>query len=65
MQPEQIFHLASATVVAGAEAARAELVGTNLPGTINLIEACEAIDYQGLVCTGDSFEYTPSAEPLR
>jgi nucleoside-diphosphate-sugar epimerase len=65
LRPEQIFHLASATVVAGTTAAPSELVATNLMGTINLIEACESVDYRGLVCTGDSFEYTPSPDPLR
>jgi nucleoside-diphosphate-sugar epimerase len=64
VRPEQIFHLASATVVAGAAAPSIELIETNLLGTINLIDACDAVDYQSLVCTGDSFEYAPSAEPL-
>ena len=63
--PGQIFHLASATVVAGAAAPSNELVETNLLGTINLIDACDSIDYQSLLCTGDSFEYAPSTEPLR
>lgn len=64
VRPEQIFHLASATVVAGAAASAADLIETNLLGTVNLIDACDAIDYQSLVCTGDSFEYAPSADPL-
>lgn len=65
IRPDYIFHLASATVVAGSAAAAAELVGVNLLGTVNLLTACELIDYQGLVTTGDSFEYTSSPHPLR
>ena len=53
VRPHQIFHLASATVVAGATAPSTELVKTNLLGTINLIDACDSVDYQSLVCTGD------------
>jgi UDP-glucose 4-epimerase len=65
LQPAHIFHLASATVVAGMPAAPAELVKTNLLGTINLIEACDPVAYHSLICAGDSFEYTPSSDPLR
>ena len=64
VRPNDVFHLASATVVAGAEAVPFDLVSTNLAGTINLIEACDDLDLRGFVCTGDSFEYSPSAEPL-
>jgi nucleoside-diphosphate-sugar epimerase len=64
IRPNWIFHFASATVVAGQSAAAGELIATNLLGTINLIEALNAIEYQGLVCAGDSFEYSPSFEPL-
>ena len=65
IRPEQIFHVASATMVAGSAASATELIETNILGTINLIEACEGLDYQALVCTGDSFEYAPSTAPLR
>jgi nucleoside-diphosphate-sugar epimerase len=64
LRPEYVFHLASATVVAGAEAGSADLVGTNLAGTINLIDACIGSDLRGFVSTGDSFEYSPSSTPL-
>jgi len=64
IRPARIFHLASATVVAGVAAGAAELVGVNLLGTVNLIEACEATDYRAMVITGDSFEYAPGAAPL-
>ena len=65
IQPERIFHLAAATVVAGATGSVAELLDVNLLGTVNLIDAADAISYRGLVTTGDSFEYTASRSPLR
>jgi len=64
VRPDLIFHLAAATVVAGSPGSSAELVGVNVLGTVNLLEACEAIDYRGLVTTGDSFEYSASHRPL-
>lgn len=63
-QPDYVFHLAAATVVAGAADAAGDLIATNLLGTANLIDACEEIGYSGMVTTGDSFEYTPSMSPL-
>jgi nucleoside-diphosphate-sugar epimerase len=65
IRPERIFHLAAATVVAGATGTAAELIGVNLLGTAALIQACDAVNYRGLVTTGDSFEYTASTGPLR
>jgi len=62
--PDYVFHLGAATVVAGATDAAQELIATNLLGTVNLIEACNAVGYRGMVTTGDSFEYTPSSERL-
>ena len=65
IRPTHIYHLAAATVVAGVAAGAADLINVNLLGTVNLIQACEAVDYHCLVSTGDSFEYSPSREPLR
>jgi nucleoside-diphosphate-sugar epimerase len=65
VRPTRIFHLAAATVVAGVAAAPAELIGVNLLGTVNLIQACEAVPYQAMVTTGDSFEYSARPMPLR
>jgi nucleoside-diphosphate-sugar epimerase len=59
-RPDYVFHLAAATVVAGATDGPADLVSVNLAGTVNLIEACDAVAYRGMVTTGDSFEYAPS-----
>src|SRR5215813_11446216 len=33
-------------------------------GTVNVIDACDGVDYRGLVTTGDAFEYGPSVMPL-
>jgi len=63
-RPGFIFHLASATVVAGSEAASEELVRVNLGGIVNLMDACAGVDYEGFVTAGDSFEYAPSPAPL-
>lgn len=65
VRPDHVFHLASATVVAGATGSAAELFQVNALGTVNLVEACEATDYAALVTTGDSFEYTASTALLR
>lgn len=59
-RPEWVFHLAAATVVAGASGAARELIDVNLLGSANLLDACRDIGLRGLVTTGDSFEYTPS-----
>ncbi len=64
VRPHGIFHLASATVVAGSAAAAAELVTVNLLGTVNLLDACEDVDYRAFVSTGDSFEYSAGSAPL-
>ena len=64
-RPDYVFHLGAATMVAGAVGGAEDLVEVNLLGTMNLVEACEATDYRGLVITGDAFEYSPSDRPLR
>lgn len=64
LRPEYVFHLAAATIVAGATGSADELFEVNVAGTARLIDACEEIDYKGFITTGDSFEYSPSAAPL-
>ncbi len=58
-RPEFVYHLGAATLVAGAAPSAAHLVGVNLLGTVQLLQALEQVDYAGFVGTGDSFEYTP------
>jgi nucleoside-diphosphate-sugar epimerase len=64
IRPDKIFHLAAATVVAGATGSSEDLIGVNLLGTVNLLDACRDSDYSALVTTGDSFEYSASRLPL-
>jgi nucleoside-diphosphate-sugar epimerase len=64
-RPDYVFHLAGAGSVGGAAAAPGDLVTVNLLGTANLLKACEAVAYRGLVTTGDAFEYAPGVRPLR
>lgn len=65
VRPEYIFHLGGAPSAAGATGSASELVAVSLLGTVNLIDACESVDYAALIHTGDAFEYGASAEPLR
>src|SRR5262245_24939783 len=44
VRPKQIFHLAAATIVAGAAPGLKDLLDVNVLGTVNLIDACDAID---------------------
>ena len=64
LEPDHVFHLAAATVVAGSTGGPAELIATNFLGSVNLIAACQNVAIRSLVVTGDSFEYTPSRHPL-
>jgi nucleoside-diphosphate-sugar epimerase len=64
VRPSHVFHLAAATMAGGVSSAAADLVSVNLLGTVNLIDACEAVDYRGFVNTGDAFEYGPTDGPL-
>jgi nucleoside-diphosphate-sugar epimerase len=65
VRPEYIFHLAGSPSVAGRTGSASELVADSLLGTVNLVDACESVDYAALIHTGDAFEYGASAEPLR
>ncbi len=64
VRPENIFHLAAATVVAGSAAAAEALITVNTLGTVNLVDACGQVDYRALVSTGDSFEYSNGHQAL-
>lgn len=65
IRPGYIAHLGAATMRAGRAATAATIVRTNLLGTINLIDACDGIDYAGFVNTGDAFEYGPKRRPAK
>jgi nucleoside-diphosphate-sugar epimerase len=65
IMPQYIAHLAAATMHAGTSATAAAIVRTNLLGTVNLIDACDGIDYAGFVNAGDAFEYGPKRRPAK
>jgi len=65
VRPDYVFHLAAATMHGGRSAPAKEIMTTTLLGTVNLIEACEAVPYRCFVITGDGFEYGPSRRAPR
>jgi len=65
INPEIIFHLAAAGIFNGISAPEKELIEVNFMGTINLINACNQIDYKCFVNTGSSSEYGPKDKPMK
>ncbi len=65
IEPDAIFHLATSGIYGGVERPDAEVIETNLLGTVNLINACNDIDYKCFVNTGSSSEYGPKKEPMK
>jgi len=64
VRPAVIYSLASyGAYPAQADATR--ILDTNVMGLANLLQACEAIDYQLLVHTGSSSEYGRKKAPMR
>lgn len=57
INPDIIFHLATQGVYGGVHLDNKVLIETNFLGTINLIDACNNIDYNCFVNTGSSSEY--------
>ena len=65
IEPDVIFHLAISGMYGGVQRPDAEVIETNLLGTVNLINACNDIDYKCFVNTGSSSEYGPKKEPMK
>lgn len=65
IRPDIIFHLANAGVYGGIHLPEKQLIETNFLGTVNLINACNEIDYRCFVNTGSSAEYGLKTEPMR
>lgn len=65
IQPDVIFHLATSGIYGGVQRPDREVIETNLLGTVNLINACNDIDYECFVNTGSSSEYGPKKEPMK
>jgi nucleoside-diphosphate-sugar epimerase len=62
--PGRVFHLAAAAMHAGRSPDPAELVTTNLGGTVALLDACRDLDLDAFVNVGDAFEYGPGNGPF-
>jgi nucleoside-diphosphate-sugar epimerase len=65
IKPNIIFHLATSGIYGGRHLAEKELIEINLLGTINLINACNDLDYKCFINTGSSSEYGPKDNPMR
>ncbi|WP_321429463.1 NAD-dependent epimerase/dehydratase family protein [uncultured Methanolobus sp.] len=65
IQPDIVFHLATMGIYGGVHSPEKNVIENNLFGTINLINACNEIDYTCFVNTGSSSEYGPKSEPMK
>ena len=65
IKPEIIFHLAAAGFHSGTHFPENKLIETNFLGTVNLIHACNDIDYKCFINTGSSSEYGPKNHPMK
>lgn len=65
INPEAIFHLAAVGVFGGILPSEKKLIKTNVLGTVNLINACNEVDYKCFVNTGSSSEYGPKHKPMK
>lgn len=64
IQPKIIFHLSNVGLYGGEENVPQSVLAVNVIGTMNLILACDAIDYACFVNTGSSSEYGPKVKPM-
>lgn len=65
IEPDVIFHLATSGIYGGIQRPDREVIETNLLGTINLINACNDINYKCFVNTGSSSEYGKKKQPMK
>ena len=65
IQPEIIFHLASQVIHLGFNPEYKDLIENNFISTINLIDACDNIDYECFINTGTSSEYGLKGKPMQ
>ena len=65
ISPDVIFHLATVGIYGGVQSFDKKVIDTNLIGTMNLINACENIDYKCFINTGSSSEYGPKTHPMK
>ncbi|MSR76514.1 MAG: NAD-dependent epimerase/dehydratase family protein [Candidatus Ryanbacteria bacterium] len=64
VQPEIIYHLATAGVYAGVHVSDSEMIENNILGFINLLDAVRDLEYQCFVNTGSSAEYGQKQAPM-
>jgi len=65
VNPELIFHLANIGVYGDVHAPEKNVIETNFLGAVNLLNACDQIDYRCFVNTGSSAEYGPKDHPMK
>ena len=65
IEPEIIFHLAVTGIYGGVHLPEKNLIETNFLGSVNLINACNDIDYKCFVNTGSSSEYGPKKHAMK
>jgi nucleoside-diphosphate-sugar epimerase len=65
VKPDVIFHLAASGIYGGAQLSERKLIEINFLGTVNLVNACQDIDYKCFVNTGSSSEYGPKKYPMK
>lgn len=65
IKPDVIFHLANAGVYGGLHLPEKKVIETNFLGTVNLINACNDVDYKCFVNTGSSAEYGPKKHAMK
>lgn len=65
IEPDIIFHLATAGIYSGWHLPERQLIETNFIGTFNLINACSEVDYKCFVNTGSSSEYGPKDNSMK
>ncbi|MEK7630422.1 MAG: GDP-mannose 4,6-dehydratase [Patescibacteria group bacterium] len=64
VQPEFIYHLATAGVYAGAHVSDSEMIENNVCGFINLVDAVSDLNYACFINTGSSAEYGQKQNPM-
>ncbi|MFH1968242.1 MAG: SDR family NAD(P)-dependent oxidoreductase, partial [bacterium] len=64
-KPDIILHFAAYGVFQAKQQDIKETIGTNLLGTINLVNACSKIKFQCFINTGSTSEYGAKDEPMK
>lgn len=64
ISPTIVIHLANEGLYGGEEANAQSVINVNVTGTINLILACDAIEYKCFINTGSSSEYGPKKKSM-